>query len=79
MQQLQNLEDILLKDQKIAAEIILKVDPARVHTFIPGFCILQHIAKKIGATQLIVSNYGVREGYLCQKVLAQNTKEDSAE
>ena len=49
--------------------MILKVDPERIHTIIPGYMILQSIADQTGAKKIIVSNYGVREGYLCRKVL----------
>lgn len=60
---------VLTGDRKKAADIILKVDPERIHTIIPGYMILQSIADQTGANKIIVGNYGVREGYLCQKVL----------
>ena len=66
---LKKVGKILTGDRKRAADIILKVDPERIHTMIPGYMILQTIADQIAAKKIIVSNYGVREGYLCQKIL----------
>jgi len=36
---------------------------------IPGMLILRHMVQGFGAGRVIVSQYGVREGYLCQKIL----------
>lgn len=66
---LKKVGSFLTGDRKKAADVILKVDPERIHTIIPGYMILQSIAEQTGARKIIVSNYGVREGYLCQKVL----------
>ncbi len=69
VKQLGRIEKQLTGDRKKAADIILKTDPERIHTIIPGLLILQNIAAKYGAEKITVSNYGVREGYLCQRVL----------
>ena len=45
----------------------------RIHTLVPGMLILRHIAARLDAEELVVSKYGVREGYLCQKLLTSNT------
>lgn len=55
--------------QKQAADLILKIEPERIHTMIPGMLILRHMVQGFGAGRVIVSQYGVREGYLCQKIL----------
>lgn len=68
-QDLEEIKKVLLGDQKTAANTILKIDPERIHTIIPGFLILRYIAKRFEVKKIIVSNYGVKEGYLCQKVL----------
>lgn len=34
--------------------------------------ILRHIFTHFNANELIVSKYGVREGYLCQKILTDS-------
>ena len=46
-----------------------KIEPERIHTMIPGMLILRHMVQGFGAGRVIVSQYGVREGYLCQKIL----------
>lgn len=58
----------LCASQKEAASWILKVEPERIHTMIPGLLILRHMVEHLGAQEMIVSQYGVREGYLCQKL-----------
>lgn len=68
-QQLYALSQLLREDEKAAAELILKLEPERIHTLIPGLMILEHIFRRFSAGELVVSNYGVREGYLCQKLL----------
>ena len=61
--------ELLTGDRRAAADAILRVDPERIHTIIPGYMILQSIADHTSAKKMIVSSYGVREGYLCQKIL----------
>ena len=68
-EQLEALCAILLKGDKAAANLILKLEADRIHTMVPGIMILQHIFTSFDADELIVSKYGVREGYLCQKIL----------
>lgn len=60
---------ILLKRDTQARDLILKNCPDRVHTILPGTLIIQNLMKKTGCEKMIISKYGVREGYLCQKVL----------
>ena len=59
----------LCASQKQAADLVLKIEPERIHTMIPGMLILRHMVQGFGAGRVIVSQYGVREGYLCQKIL----------
>lgn len=66
---LYQIEKLMTDGKKRAADIILKVAPERIHTIIPGMLILCHIAEIFEAEKLIIANYGVREGYLCQKIL----------
>ena len=63
--------DFLTGDKRSAANAILKIDPERIHTIIPGYMILRYISRKLKTKKLTVSSYGVREGYLCQKILKQ--------
>lgn len=48
---------------------ILRVVPERIHTIIPGIIILRAVAKRYGCEKLLVSEYGVREGYLIKNVI----------
>lgn len=67
-QQLDEIFSLLRSDQRTATDLILKAAPERLHTLIPGLMILRHIVKTFDASEVIVSRYGVREGYLCQKI-----------
>ena len=66
--QLAKVCGILCSSQREAAHWILKVEPERIHTMIPGLLILRHMVETFGAREMVVSQYGVREGYLCQKL-----------
>ena len=67
--QLHELSELLCRCDKEAADLILKLEADRIHTLIPGLMILQHIFDSFDADELIVSRYGVREGYLWQKLM----------
>ena len=71
--QLDGLYSRLLRADKTAVQLILKTEAERIHTLIPGFAILQHVLTRFDADEIIISSYGVREGYLCQKLLKSNT------
>lgn len=59
----------LYKCDKAAANLILKLEPERIHTIVPGIMILQQIFKLFDSDEIVVSRYGAREGYLCQRIL----------
>lgn len=60
----------LLADKDMTARnLILKVCPERVHTIVPGLCILVDIIQRYQTKKIVVSSYGVREGYLCDRVI----------
>ncbi len=67
-EQLDALCNMLYKVDKTAIDLILKTEPERIHTLLPGLMILQYIVKKFAAAELVISKYGVREGYLCQRI-----------
>ncbi len=67
--QLEQLSDLLCKGDRRAVDLILRTEADRIHTIVPGLMILRHIFTHFNANELIVSKYGVREGYLCQKIL----------
>ena len=64
--QLDELAQVLTQGEREAAGLILKTAPDRIHTLVPGLMVLVHIIKAFHADELVVSRYGVREGYLCQ-------------
>ena len=64
--QLEELVNLLTQGEREAAGLILKTAPDRIHTLVPGLMVLVHIIKAFDADELVVSRYGVREGYLCQ-------------
>jgi exopolyphosphatase/guanosine-5'-triphosphate,3'-diphosphate pyrophosphatase len=68
-EQLDELCELFLSPNKEALDIILKVVPERIHVIIPGLLILSHIAQRFEVSELVFSKYGVREGYLCRKII----------
>lgn len=58
----------MLSDKKEGKwKAILRITPDRIHTILPGLTILWLIVKKYNVTEVIVSGYGVREGYLVER------------
>jgi Exopolyphosphatase len=51
---------------------VLRNIPDRIHTIIPGMIILNTIAEYFCCDDILVSQYGIREGYLYEKVLAKD-------
>ena len=72
-EQLDGLCTFLCSNNKEASDLILRLEAERIHTLVPGMLILQHVFHLFKAQQLVVSKYGVREGYLCQRILKINT------
>ena len=70
-EQLDGLCEFLCSGKKAASDLILRLEADRIHPLIPGLLILQHVFHLFQAQQMIVSKYGVREGYLCERVLKQ--------
>jgi len=63
-------------DDEEGVNRILRVVPERIHTVIPGMIILRTIAKKFDCEKIIVSEYGVREGYLIKTVIGWENGEE---
>ena len=72
-EQLDDLCKFLCSGKKEASDLILRLEAERIHTLVPGLLILQHVFHLFRAEQFVVSKYGVREGYLCQRILKDNT------
>ena len=60
---------MLLDRKNTARKLILKNCPDRVHTILPGVIVMTTVTHKLCKEQLYISRYGVREGYLCQKLI----------
>ncbi|WP_110954539.1 Ppx/GppA phosphatase family protein [Anaerosinus massiliensis] len=72
---LENDED----DDFISSEtldVLLKTVPDRIETILPGMIILHTITKYFKGELIVVSNFGVREGYLYHNVLKKNQDEE---
>lgn len=72
-EQLDGLCKFLCSGKKEASDLILRLEAERIHTLVPGLLILEHVFHLFRAEQFVVSKYGVREGYLCQRILKNNT------
>lgn len=56
---------------------VLQTIPDRIHTIIPGMIILDTIAHYFGSEEILVSDYGIREGYLYDRILKDKNTENS--
>ena len=68
--ELRKMTGMLMKRDHQARQIILKVCPDRIHTILPGLLLMNRLCKELNGKELYVSQYGVREGYLCHKLLS---------
>ncbi|MFA6947502.1 MAG: hypothetical protein WCQ72_00805 [Eubacteriales bacterium] len=64
---------------KKEAELLIRTVPDRLHTIIPGITVYRRIIKKMGAEKIVISNGGLREGYLLSRLKNLSAKEDNAE
>ncbi|MDU1663553.1 phosphatase [uncultured Peptoniphilus sp.] len=65
----------LIKDRNTETiRSIIRTNPARIHTIIPGIIILKILMEKFGIDEIEVSDNGLREGYLIYKVLEGNNE-----
>ena len=67
------LTGLLLKRDHRARKLILRNCPDRVHTILPGLMLMNTLTDKLCRKELYISPYGVREGYLCHKLLNAGT------
>lgn len=65
------LKDLMDYENKKLLDLILSVKADRVHTLIPGMIILNKIAKYFKVDKINISQTGVREGYVYNKVLGK--------
>ncbi len=62
------LIDQFMDDKSEVGKQILKIVPARMHTIIPGMLIMDEIQKLYHCKTMKISSWGVREGYLIEKM-----------
>lgn len=67
-EQLDALAKQLCKCDQDTADLILRYEPERIHTLVPGIMILRYLAGRFDVKDITVSSYGVREGYLRRKI-----------
>ena len=67
--QVHEILDFMLSGKRKATKLILRTAPDRIHTIVPGTLILCRMLCLFKSNEIVVSKYGVREGYLCQKVI----------
>ena len=60
---------LLTSNTKAGTRLILRTSPDRIHTINPGLSILSHILHLYDSEKIIVSNYGIREGFLWKKII----------
>jgi len=68
-EQLDGLCAILCRGDRQMIDLILKLSPDRIHTIVPGILVLHSLFHLLDAKTLEIGKYGVREGYLCRKIL----------
>lgn len=56
------------EDQKTLVKTLSKILPDRIHTFTPGLLLLSAIVRAWDCPLVMVSDFGVREGYLIDKL-----------
>ncbi len=69
VEHLDEIVEVLLSNSSVGKALILKVCPDRIHTVLPGLCIIQGIVRHFGANTVVVSDYAVREGYLVSRAI----------
>ncbi|MDO4503491.1 MAG: hypothetical protein Q4D06_10030 [Coriobacteriia bacterium] len=73
---LDDLLDRFAKDRRFAVRAITQVCPDRVHTVIPGMLILRHLCHSVRAERIVVGSFGVREGYLLERIVGERVEEE---
>ncbi len=63
------LLDLLHRDPKTFSHLAAKAAPERIHTLVPGCVIAQTALAEFEARTLEICKYGVREGYLIERML----------
>lgn len=71
--ELHTLAKLLLKKGRKTRKLILHHCPDRLHTLLPGIVLMDALSQGLCGETLYISPYGVREGYLCHRLLNHST------
>lgn len=71
IEQFDRLYSFLCGGTADVADLILAVNPERIHTAVPGAMILHWFCELFRTDEIIVSSCGVREGYLCKRIISR--------
>ncbi|MBS4784598.1 MAG: phosphatase [Clostridiales bacterium] len=66
--ELGQVAEMLTDRGNTARRLVLRSCPDRVHTIIPGVILMNELARRLCRERQYISRYGVREGYLCQRL-----------
>lgn len=66
------IREEITKNDKETYNRLLQTKPARIHTMMPGLLIIQELCSYFNIEELQVSKFGVREGYLNNKLAKGN-------
>lgn len=67
--QLDTLAALLCGKSRERRDLLLKTCPERLNTVVPGVLILKAVCDHLGCSHIQISSFGVREGYVCQRIL----------
>ena len=67
---IKNIIKILREENRETIHKILRIVPDRIHTIIPGMTILKTITRRFNTESVLVSEYGLREGYFYRKLVS---------
>lgn len=68
-EQIAAILDAYIEKPQVFAHNVIRTIPDRIHTFIPGCIIISEVFSRLGATDLTITKYGVREGFLISRIL----------
>ena len=66
------IKEVIDRQPRDILDSILAVKPDRVHTLLPGMIILNRLSKYFYCDKINISQTGVREGYVYNKLLGRN-------
>lgn len=71
--QMHEITALLLEKDSRARGLILRKCPDRIHTILPGALWMDALVRALCDGTVFVSQYGVREGYLCRRLMRPTT------